>query len=172
MLAESSTGDAAQIIGADISARFQIDLRYSGQGLVLTVDTSEAELESEGLSPLAARFDRLHEQLFTFSLDAEKELVYLRVVVEGPETDIRAATLADADKPLEEAEAGDHVVFVDGQEHAAKLYDRAGLGLGHEIHGPAVIMEMDSTTLILPGHKATIDHVGNLLIRPMNEMEE
>ena len=136
MLAESSTGDAAQIVDADITARFQIDLRYSGQGLVLTVDTSAEELASEGFSPLAVRFDELHEQLFTFSLDADKELVYLRVVVEGPETDIPAVTLADADKALEQAEVGDHVVYVDGQEHAAKLYDRTGLAAGSSDRRP------------------------------------
>ena len=93
------------------------------------------------------------------------------VVVEGPEADVPAATLADADQPLEHAEVGDHVVYVDGEEHAAKLYDRIRLAPGHEIPGPAVIMEMDSTTLILPDHRATVDHVGNLLIRPMSLQE-
>ena len=32
--------------------------------------------------------------------------------------------------------------------------------------GPAIVVEMDSTTLILPGHAATVDQVGNLLINP------
>ena len=32
--------------------------------------------------------------------------------------------------------------------------------------GPAIVTEMDSTTLILPGHAATVDPSGSLLIRP------
>jgi N-methylhydantoinase A len=46
------------------------------------------------------------------------------------------------------------------------LYDRSRLGVGHVIPGPAVVMEMDSTTLILPDHTAVVDAQGNLLINP------
>lgn len=35
------------------------------------------------------------------------------------------------------------------------------------ITGPAVVAEMDSTTLVLPGHTATVHHHGSLLIRPI-----
>jgi len=40
------------------------------------------------------------------------------------------------------------------------------------IPGPAIISEMDSTTVILPGNSATVDDVGNLLINPVNQGEE
>ena len=36
----------------------------------LTVDTTPAEFRAEGLAGVATRFDRMHEQLFTFALDA------------------------------------------------------------------------------------------------------
>jgi N-methylhydantoinase A len=44
------------------------------------------------------------------------------------------------------------------------LYDRGDLGLGHRLQGPAIVEQMDSTTLILPGQSAHIDTYGNIVI--------
>jgi N-methylhydantoinase A len=166
-LAEGAHDEDSQVADADISAQFQVDLRYSGQGLVLTVDTSAREIRESGFSVISAQFDRLHEQLFTFALDAQKEFVNLRAVVQGPETHIAATELGAGDSGVEEAVVGDHTIFSEGREHSAKLYERAKLHPGHVIQGPAVIMEMDSTTLVLPDHHATVDRIGNLLINPL-----
>ena len=48
----------------------------------------------------------------------------------------------------------------------AVIYDRAKLRSGDVIPGPAIVIEMDSTTLIESGHAGTVDPVGNILIRP------
>ena len=50
----------------------------------------------------------------------------------------------------------------------AKIYDRSKLAAGNLILGPAIVTEMDSTTLILPGHHAKVDKFGTLLIWPVN----
>jgi N-methylhydantoinase A len=44
------------------------------------------------------------------------------------------------------------------------IYDRERLGNGHQVAGPAVIDQMDSTTLILPKQVATVDPYLNLVI--------
>lgn len=165
ILAGGKTATAA-ISEDQITSQFQMDLRYSGQGLVLTIDTDEAELKSKGFEGIAQRFDALHEQLFTFALEAEKEFVNLRVVVEGPSADIAAIPQSKQSGDVSAAVVGDHTIYAEGKEHAAKLYDRSKLGFGHVVPGPAVIMEMDSTTMILPDHQAEVDTVGNLLITP------
>jgi N-methylhydantoinase A len=164
--AESGGEGAQRISDNEVSSQLQVDLRYSGQGLVLTIETDAEELATQGFKGIGERFDELHEQLFTFSLEAEKELVNLRVVVEGPESDVSVASQVSADNPVEDAIVGDHSIYAEGQDHAAKLYDRSKLGAGHVIPGPAVVMEMDSTTLILPDHTAVVDAQGNLLINP------
>jgi len=46
------------------------------------------------------------------------------------------------------------------------LYDRSKLKSGNVVKGPAIVLEMDSTTLILPGHVGTVDDWGNILITP------
>ena len=160
------------VTDADIMVQFQVDLRYSGQGLVLTVDTNEDELREKSFAAVSHRFDQLHEQLFTFALDAQKEFVNLRVVVEGPETHIAALELGTGSSDVTDAVVGDHTIFAEGREHAAKLYDRHKLLPGHVIPGPAVVMEMDSTTLVAPDHEAVVDRVGNLLISPVAKGNE
>jgi N-methylhydantoinase A len=55
---------------------------------------------------------------------------------------------------------------MDGREQDAVIYDRAKLRSGDHITGPAVITEMDSTTLVLSGHVADVDPYGNILITP------
>jgi N-methylhydantoinase A len=57
-------------------------------------------------------------------------------------------------------------VFVGGRQQPAKLYDRAKLQAGNRIPGPAVVTQMDATTLVLPDHVGEVDRVGNILIRP------
>ena len=57
-------------------------------------------------------------------------------------------------------------VWMDGREQDAIIYDRAKLKAKDKIKGPAIITEMDSTTLILSDHVATIDAFGNILINP------
>ena len=53
------------------------------------------------------------------------------------------------------------------RDHAdTAVYDRTALRAGNVVTGPAIITEMDSTTLVLPGHAATVHPGGSLLIRP------
>ena len=49
-----------------------------------------------------------------------------------------------------------------------QVYDRAKLRAGDVVPGPAIVTEMDSTTLVLPGHAATVHRSGCLLIRPVD----
>ncbi len=59
-------------------------------------------------------------------------------------------------------------VWMDGAVVTAPVYDRGGLLAGHVVTGPAVITEMDSTTLVLSGHAATVHASGSLLLAPVD----
>jgi N-methylhydantoinase A len=145
---------------------YQIDLRYAGQGMRLTVDMTPEEFRSQGLAELGRRFDDLHEQLFTFQLDTMRELYNLRALVQGRETTAQALKLEAGGTDGSSAVYEKTSIFADGQDHAANIYDRALLKAGDRIVGPAVITEMDSTTLILPAHVGEVDSVGNIIINP------
>ena len=63
--------------------------------------------------------------------------------------------------------AGDADLYVlERADLIAASSDRATLRAGDVIVGPAIVTEMDSTTLVLPGHAATVHASGSLLIRP------
>lgn len=162
----AATLDAEGVDRASQQALYQIDLRYAGQGMRLTVEMSPAEFDAGGLAEIARRFDTMHEQQFTFMLDTEHELYNLRALVQGEETAARAEELADGSGDPADAVIERTSIFVEGRDQDAAIYDRARLRTGDRIEGPAIVMEMDSTTLVLPGHVGTVDRVGNILIRP------
>jgi N-methylhydantoinase A len=56
---------------------------------------------------------------------------------------------------------------MDGTFYTAPIYDRALLEAGNVVEGPAIVIEMDSTTLVLPEYSGEVDAFGNILIRPI-----
>jgi N-methylhydantoinase A len=148
------------------TSSFQVDIRYHGQGLLLTVDFTMEGLDRDGLDAIGARFDEMHKQLFTFALPAEKELVNLRAVAQGKPTTVRALKVPKGDSSPADAAIGAQSIYVDGRDQKATLYDRSKTRSGNVIRGPAVVLQMDTTTLILPGHIGTVDDFGNILITP------
>ena len=62
------------------------------------------------------------------------------------------------------AKIADIEVFIDGKDRKAVLYNRAKLKSGNVVEGPAIVQEMDATTLILPDHAGIIDDYGNILM--------
>ena len=163
----AATLDAEGVSRADQSTTYQVDLRYAGQGMRLTVEMTPADFGSGGLAELGRRFDEMHEQLFTFALETERELYTLRALVQGRESAAEAETLASGNGDASGAVYARSKVYFEGREHDADILDRAQLKAKDKITGPAIVTEMDSTTLILPGHAGEIDSVGNLLIRPV-----
>ena len=110
----------------------------------------------------------MHKQLFTFALDSDKEIVNLRAVAQGKSAEIDAVNCLNRGSrtPVNAAKLGNTTVFMDGKDMEATLYQRDKLKAGNKIEGPAVVLEMDSTTVILAGHTGNVDEFGNILIAP------
>ena len=161
----AATLDAEGVARSDQSTVYQVDLRYAGQGMRLTLEVLPEEFETGGLEELGNRFDAMHEQLFTFALDTERELYTLRAMVQGSESAAEAQVLASGNGDPSAARYAQSKVYYDGQHHDAIIFDRALLKAGDRVSGPAIVTEMDSTTLVLPGCTGEVDPVGNLLIR-------
>jgi N-methylhydantoinase A len=159
--------DAENVPRSDQSMTYQADLRYHGQGLLLTVDADIAALEARGLDAIGDQFEDTHKQLFTFALDVDKEVVNLRAVVQGKATMVHAERLAKGEADASVAILSQQSIYMDGADHEANIYDRSKLKSGNRIDGPAIVTEMDSTSVILAGHCGEIDDFGNIIIRPM-----
>jgi N-methylhydantoinase A len=137
-----------------------IDVRYRGQGYELNVP-----FHPESPDEAIDAFHRMHEQRFGFA-DRDKPLeivnLRLRMIAAGepylpPETDL---IRGDG----REACYGERRIYFDGDFIASKVYDREALTPGSIIHGPAMITEYTSSTLLPPGCHAQVDGFGNLVI--------
>ncbi len=154
------------VAAAQIESEFEIDVRYAGQAFEVPLTITPAILERDGVAGVLRRFDDEHHRLFTFNMETPHEIVNLRAVALGPVLDLPAAELAVGDGDPAAAKMRDHILWMDGREQAAVIYDRAKLRQGDVIPGPAIVVEMDSTTLIESGCVGRVDAVGNILINP------
>ncbi|MCZ2839098.1 hydantoinase/oxoprolinase family protein [Modestobacter sp. VKM Ac-2985] len=147
---------------------YQVDVRYHGQGFEIPVDVDPSWLAepAAALATLGERFDAEHDRLFGFLLTVDHEIVNARATVTGPKPDVAPMTLPEGDGDPAGALVQDHRIYVGGEYAPAGVYDRAKLRAGDIVRGPAIVTEMDSTTLVLPGHVATVHASGSLLITP------
>ena len=157
---------AEGVADADVITNFEVDVRYAGQAFEVPMTVRFAELEATGLDGLAKRFDDEHRRLFTFNMDSEHEFVNLRAVAMGRALELPALELPKGDGNPHAAKLRDHELWMDGASQAGAIYDRALLKGGDVIQGPAIVVEMDSTTLIETAHIGTVDAIGNILITP------
>jgi len=150
---------------ADQTTTYQVDVRYHGQGFEIPI--AIPTLDGDPLATLAADFDVEHERLFSFLLGTDHELVNARATVSGPRPSVAAVTLPETEGPPTPIDT--HPIHVSGASVDANVYDRTTLRAGDVITGPAIVVEMDSTTLVLPDHEATVHASGSLLINPVQE---
>ncbi len=153
---------AEGVPAADQDIRFEIDVRYAGQAFEVPL----AIARDGSIADLAARFDAEHKRLFTFNLTVPQELVNIRVIALGKAANVTAERLERGGADPSAAKLRDQAVWMDGAERIAAIYHRAALKAGNRIVGPAIITEMDSTTLVLNGHVAQVDDFANIMINP------
>jgi N-methylhydantoinase A len=157
---------------------YQVDVRYHGQGFEIPVAVDPSWLDGDGgagrgdadaLTRLGEAFDAEHDRLFSFLLQVDHELVNARATVTGPRPDVAPVHLEPGDGDPKAALVAEHAIHVGGEQVDAAVYDRGRLRGGDVVRGPAIVTEMDSTTLVLPGHAATVHASGSLLINPVQE---
>jgi N-methylhydantoinase A len=161
---ESLLADGIAVEDHEVS--YQADLRYAGQAFQITVDFSKEDLQAQGVALLTEKFDAEHEQLFTFKLGDGHEILMIRALVKARTKAIAELKTGEAGTTLEECRIHDSRFYYDGQWHEIYIYARNRLHEGLVVPGPAIVGEMDSTTVVLPGFEARVDAVGNLLINP------
>jgi N-methylhydantoinase A len=114
---------------------------------------------------LRAQFDAAHEQVYGYANSEDPvEVVNLRLVLRGvqPARVVPGAARSPAAGP-------DHaalrpVYFDDAGALDTPVFERAELLPGHRIAGPAIVEQLDATTVLAPGDVAVVDAAGNLVI--------
>jgi N-methylhydantoinase A len=143
-----------------------IDCRYRGQGYELTVPLPS--LTATGLRKVRRDFDELHRFVYGHANSQEPvELVALRLSAFGatPRVDAPPIPRGRHEPPADARIGRRPIVLPTGRRPVrADLYRRERLRAGNRIAGPAIIEQMDSTTLVLGGQVARVDGTGNLWI--------
>jgi N-methylhydantoinase A len=145
--------------------RWQASLRYVHQGFELTVAWGGTGVTPEAVAATVDAFHQLHEQLYTFKQeDTPVEIVTLRVSALGqlPRPEIRELPTGG---DINEALAGHQDTDFDGERQRTPIYDRARLGAGAKLRGPAIVSQLDATTLLFPGQVAEVARFGSLVIQ-------
>jgi N-methylhydantoinase A len=140
-------------------------LRYQHQGFELDVPWASRSVTEASAAATVAAFHKLHERLYTFSQeDTPVEIVTLRVDARGvfPAPALRELPPSG---PLEDARIGAQALFLESGPVEAGIYLRKRLGAGARLEGPAIVTQLDATTLILPGQAGVVDRLGCLIIR-------
>ena len=139
-------------------------LRYRHQGFELTVPWTGRVVNTTTTNATIAAFHRLHERLYTFAQeDTPVEIVTLRVDARGVFPPPTMPELAPAG-PLSDALIGQQTMHLAEGSQTVPIYARAHFGTGQEFEGPAIITQLDATTLVLPGQHGTVDKFGGMLI--------
>jgi N-methylhydantoinase A len=139
------------------------DLRYFGQAFEIRVPAAGSVGEVE------AGFHDAHERSYGYCYRADQaqpvEWVNLRVTGVGAIRRPALKALEAGDGDPRRALAGSRPLFVSGGWHDAPVYRRADLRAGDRVEGPAVVEEFGSTLPIHPGFAASVDDLGNLVVR-------
>lgn len=147
----------------------QMDLRYVGQGYQLTIAAPGKALCEEDKAKIRRDFDDTHlNTYFHNAPDIPVEVVNLRLIAVKamPKFPLKEQTLGSK-SPDATAQLGHRRVFFDktGWVEKTPIFDRAYLVSGNQIDGPAIIAQVDSTTVLCPGQVGNIDKFGNIIIR-------
>ena len=148
-----------------LSIHRQLDVRYYGQvSGGLTLDAGQGILSEADVSAIFDSFHVRHTEEYGYTLPsdlAELEIVNARVNAEGQQRAPAAPLFPSKRADKVRSNGARQVYFNDWTETA--IYQRAELPAGCTITGPAVIEQLDSTTLLIPGSSATVDERRNLI---------
>ena len=141
------------------------DVRYIGQGFELSVNLPSGPITKTTLTFLEKAYHDLHQQCYGFCKPNEPtELVNFRLVALGLLDKPNLPSLAQADCDPLLAVQGSRRVYFKGSWLETPLYNRSLLSPGMALQGPAIVEQLDSTTVIWPNQTASVDALTNLVL--------
>lgn len=153
------------VTGDDLVLVRTADVRYLGQGYELEVAVPAGELDETARGRIRQAFADTYSKAYGDSASGGvPQLVNLRLAVIGRinKPDIAPKALGGADPSAAEHPSRD--VYFHGAWVRTRVYDRARLCPGNRLQGPAIVEQLDSTVVLPPGHTATVDAWGNLVV--------
>ena len=154
---------AEAVAPAERAIAVSLDMRYVGQNFELSVELGTADPLPHPAA-LAAAFLAAHERSYGFANAQDPvEIVNFRLVARGRQR--RPAPPRHPPASGAPAAVGRRAVWFDAAAATdTPIYERAALAPFHALTGPAVIEQLDATTLLFPGDRLAVDQALNLVI--------
>jgi N-methylhydantoinase A len=166
---EASAALAAEGFVADARFVRSADLRYDGQAFEVRVDVPAGPVDAALADAVLARFHDEHERLYGYCYRDRPghgvEWVNVRLAGVGPLDAPQLAPIAAGSGTGTVTPTGHRPVHFAGSWYDTPVFERSTLGMGDQIHGPAVIEEYGSTLPVPPGVAVTVHHLGALVLR-------
>jgi N-methylhydantoinase A len=173
--------DAFRTLRADADAWFEgegiaagsqkitrtVDMRYAGQNYELPISLPDGPVTPASLDHLAEGFAEAHRRMYGFVAEGEAvQLVTFRIEAAGLVRKARFQPQAEAGPDASAAITGRRDMWLPeaGGFVSCPVYDRERLQAGNRIAGPAIVEQMDTTTIVLPGMVAVVEPYMNLIL--------
>ncbi len=156
---------AAQVASesiVDVEIEHSAQMRYRGQSFQIQLRVPDAALKGD-LGPLVEAFHDEHERLYSHADRTNSvEYLQLRSRISGalPAPDPERDMLVP--KARDDARTGMRRIRIAGEEYEAAIYDRARLGVGSRLAGPAIIEQSDTTILVPHGFNVVVNRFGDI----------
>ena len=149
----------------ELTVIHDVDMQFQGQTHILTVPISSTKVAREELHEV---FEKAYWNRFAVELpEIRPVLVNLHTAVIGRRKDVPLSALMKASErkaTVEECQTGIRSVWFEQGRCETPIYRREHLPLESTLEGPAIIEQLDSTTVVEPGNSVSVDGFGNLLI--------
>ena len=146
----------------DTVAVHEADMMFAGQSHVFRVPLGSARFDAAGIM---ADFTRLYKERFDIELgEMRAVLANLRTTVLGLRETAPAGLFAPPVSDAKPQPRSARSIRFEGAWHDTPIFHRDALVPGTVLEGPAIIEQMDSTTVVDPGARLEVDRAGNLVI--------
>ncbi len=163
--AQARTDLAGEDFPADrIGIEYALDMRYAGQGYEMTLPCPHP-LRGGDLATLRRTFDEEHRASFGHTAPTEPvEIVSWRVRGIGRVPPVQPPRYEPAGLSLDVALREVRKARFQGAMLDCPVYQRERLNVGVAFAGPAIIDQLDCTSVIAPGQIVTVDAYKNLIV--------
>lgn len=156
--------DKEQVGDTEREFKCTVECRYEKQNYEIPISIDPG-LTGDVLEQMIQTFHAEHEKLYGYSNHNKKiQMVNYRVsaigVIDKPDLPVKEAV--PGAKPPEPAEVRNVLFEGEPARHLTNVYHRDEIEIGCQIQGPAIIEEMDSTTILPPHWEAYVDELGNI----------
>lgn len=164
-LSEEAETFVRQGTDAELVIERQVSMRYKGQGWEIPVKLSAGAFDEFAAEGLGATFTKAYEEFFGRAIDD--------LAIETVSWAVRVASVLDRPEILELTPAQTVVeplasrpIFdpVTQETVESGVIERTSLAPGDSVHGPAVIIEQQTTTVLGSHHLAVMQSDGTLLV--------